>query len=101
MVTDERIIDKQLLWVDDDIAHFGPFIEELKLTGFKVSTSSSTDDALKACRENTFDVILVDILMPPPDGIELLRRVRPIQPNASLAALSSFLYLARYRDEIK
>jgi len=92
---------QRLLWVDDDIDHLGPFIDELRRESLEVSIANSSETALLAAQHTTFDIILVDILMPPPDGIELLRRLRPAQPHASLAALSSFLYLSRYRDQIR
>jgi CheY-like chemotaxis protein len=91
----------RLLWVDDQINELQPYVRALKDAEFQVEVAASSDVAMAMAHSDKYDVILVDILMPPPDGIELLRQLRPLQPNARLAALSSYLYLERYRDQIR
>lgn len=91
----------QILWVDDHIDGFAPYVAALNDAGFEVTTAASTPAALTLARQRPFDIVLVDILMPPPDGIELLRRVRPLQPAAALGTFSSYLYLDRYRDQLR
>ncbi|HXU37935.1 MAG TPA: response regulator [Blastocatellia bacterium] len=91
----------KLLWVDDQIAELGAYVRALEETGFQVQCADSTPAALVLAGANEYNIILVDILMPPPDGIELLRRIQPLQPNASLAALSSYLYLDRFRQQLR
>lgn len=90
-----------LLWVDDQINELQPYVRALRESGFDVMAADSSPVAIQLASDTRFDVILVDILMPPPDGIELLRRLRPLQPQASLAALSSYLYLERYREQLR
>jgi len=92
---------KKILWVDDDIDKLGSYVDALKNYGFNVVTADSTHMALDLAQAERFDVILVDIRMPHPDGIELLRRIHPLQPDAALAALSSYLYLPNYRASLR
>jgi two-component system response regulator (stage 0 sporulation protein F) len=92
---------KKILWVDDQVESFKSFVSALREAGFDVSTAESTDTALEVVQEEDFDAALVDILMPPPDGIELLRRLNKRYPKMLLAALSSYLYLERYRKELR
>lgn len=91
----------RLLWVDDQIGELNAYVRALKNVGFEVESADCALVALELARQNEYDIILVDILMPPPDGIELLRQLRPLQPRAALAALSSYLYLERYRDQLR
>jgi CheY-like chemotaxis protein len=91
----------RLLWVDDQIGELHPYVRALNEAGFDVEAADSSQVAMALVRDSAYDIILVDILMPPPDGIELLRQLKPLQPNASLAALSSYLYLERYRDQLR
>jgi CheY-like chemotaxis protein len=91
----------RLLWVDDQIKELTPYVSALINAGFEVEAADSFEVAMWFGRKEKYDVILVDILMPPPDGIELLRQLQPEQPHAKLAALSSYLYLDRYRDQLK
>lgn len=88
-----------ILWVDDQI--LPAFVNALRNHGFKVTTASSTQEALSLASKEDFDVYLVDIVMPPPDGIECLRQLHRIRPNARLATLSSYLYLSKYTNQLR
>ena len=48
----------------------------LKRDGFDVVTARSGDEALALAHERRPDVAVLDIGMPPPDGIEVVRRIR-------------------------
>jgi DNA-binding NtrC family response regulator len=48
----------------------------LRTRGHDVTSVSDGKAALQACRDQAFDVALVDIVMPQMDGLELLRQVR-------------------------
>lgn len=97
----EKLEMDALLWVDDDIAEMGPYLDALRDAGFDVATACSHDEAIAAASVGSFKVVLVDILMPPPDGIEVLRRMHELLPTAALGALSSYLYLDRYRAQLR
>lgn len=90
-----------LLWVDDKIELLGPYVIALEEAGFKVAIASTTYEALELSKKGKYDIYLVDIRMGPPDGIEFIRTIRPRHPEAKLAVLSSYLYLDRYRDQLK
>jgi CheY-like chemotaxis protein len=93
--------NRRLLWVDDQIEELAVYVKALEEDGFMVSTADSCSKAIALAKTNTYDIILVDILMPPPDGIETLRQLQPIQPGAALGVLSSYLYLDKYREELR
>jgi len=54
----------------------------LTMHGYTVVESNHPLEALELVRSQDFDVILVDIMMPDIDGIEFLRRVKQIRPDA-------------------
>lgn len=91
---------KKILWIDDDIQRLNAYVDALKNNGFELFTASNEKEALSSYKKNKPYIVLADIRMPPPNGIEILRRLYEINPNAIFAVLSSFLYLQRYRDEI-
>jgi CheY-like chemotaxis protein len=91
----------QLLWVDDHITGFEPYTRALADAGFQVTAVATPDDAVENARNKAFDVVLCDIWMEPIDGVELLKRIRPLQDGARLGVLSSYLYLDRFRDELR
>jgi two-component system, OmpR family, KDP operon response regulator KdpE len=68
---------KKIVLVVDDEPKVLKFIEiDLKLRGFCVLTSSSGEKAVKIVKDEKPDIVLLDILMPGKDGIEVLKELR-------------------------
>ena len=53
-----------LLWVDDEIEHLRAHIIFLEKKGYEVVTVSNGDDAIDLCRQRSFDLVLLDEMMP-------------------------------------
>ena len=68
--------------IAEDEQHLGQILSTfLSGRGYQVSTVSDGRAALEALRAETFDVALLDIVMPELDGLEVLRQVRE-EPEA-------------------
>jgi CheY-like chemotaxis protein len=67
---------KRILIVDDDELVLIALEELLKPQGFEVQTVSSGSAALRALEHNRFDLMLLDIIMPEMDGLELCKKIR-------------------------
>jgi len=68
----------------EDEANLGMILEQyLTARGFDVTMVRNGRDALAALRSETFDVALLDVVMPELDGLEVLRLVRedPLPPE--------------------
>ncbi len=61
------------LLVDDSPASLLIFSRVLQARGFLVETASSGAEAMEALRQRAFGLILVDLLMPGLDGLEICR----------------------------
>ncbi len=67
---------EKILVVDDEV-RIARFIElELKYEGYDVQVRYNGRDGLSALKETPFDLIILDVMMPDLNGIEVLRRVR-------------------------
>lgn len=66
----------KILLVDDDIDLTELLAELLTLEGFEVSTVHNGQEALKELERQTYDLILLDVMMPILNGIETLKQVR-------------------------
>lgn len=70
-----------LLWVDDEIELLKAHVLFLENKGYQVITVSNGTDAIERCCHTTFDLVLLDEMMPGLSGIETLQRIKEIQPT--------------------
>lgn len=93
-----------ILLVEDDAMMREAFTIILNLRDeFTVAAAENGSAALDLCKQNTYDVILLDIMMPVMDGIEFLRQYRTLFPNAKskiviMSNLSSGSELSQAQD---
>src|SRR5512133_1033824 len=67
---------KKILVVDDDENIRSLERTILEQQGFDVTTAGSGDEALKLLASGSFDLILLDVMMPGRDGFEVCRQVK-------------------------
>ncbi len=66
----------QLLLIDDDRELCALLAEFLQLEGFAVDMLHDGKSALQRAREQAYDAIVLDIMLPGMQGLEVLRRLR-------------------------
>jgi two-component system cell cycle sensor histidine kinase/response regulator CckA len=81
--TSARVSSKlgQILVVDDEVELKNALVEMLNEQGYDALGCSSGTEALSALREQNFDVLLSDLMMPEMDGVALLRTALEIDQN--------------------
>ena len=79
---------KTVLVVDDEEVIRDFFCRTL--TGYKVLTAASGEEALDIIRKDRPDLVLLDIKMPGMDGIETLKRLKEIDSSIVVVILSAF-----------
>ena len=76
-----------VLVVDDD-TDIARFIEiNLRLEGFDVRVAHDGEQAEQSIDEETPDLVLLDVMMPKVDGVELCRRLRANPATANLPVI--------------
>ena len=70
-----------ILWADDEIDLLKPHIMFLTQKGYELVTVSNGVDALEACENNDFDLIILDENMPGLSGLETLVRIKEVRPD--------------------
>jgi DNA-binding NtrC family response regulator len=80
---------KPRLLVVDDEPHLRKFLERLLAAdGYQVAVATDGVEALEMCREEEFEVAIVDLMMPRMDGRELLERLRQEHPDIAVIILT-------------
>lgn len=76
-----------LLVVDDDEVNRQMLARRLERRGYSVTMAADGEQALRLVSEQSFDLILLDLIMPGTDGLTVLRRVRERFPGAELPVI--------------
>jgi two-component system OmpR family response regulator len=66
----------RLLIVEDDAKLAGSLARGLRSEGYAVDLAASGKHALLQARVYDYDVVILDVMIPPPDGVEVCRALR-------------------------
>jgi len=80
----------KLLVVDDDTNLLKFLKEGLADAGFEVKTIDNGADAIVSAVEESFDLVLLDMLMPGLDGIRVIKVLRKIIPDIPIIGLTGY-----------
>jgi DNA-binding NtrC family response regulator len=80
--------DISILTVDDDGEFRGVVARRFQRRGYDVAHTGSPSEALTMAEQKHFDVAILDIAMPEMDGIQLLERLRQIDPDTQAIMLT-------------
>jgi two-component system, sensor histidine kinase and response regulator len=98
--TQEKHAQGTMLVVDDNEANRDVLTRRLEGQGYTVATAENGREALEQLRAETFDLVLLDIMMPEVDGYEVLRQLKEDAelihiPVIMISALSEMASVAR------
>jgi len=72
---------KKVLIIDDDQQILDILKNFVKLNDCSVDVESTAEKGLAMVRTGEFDIVILDIMLPDLDGIEVLKRIQRISPN--------------------
>jgi two-component system, NtrC family, response regulator PilR len=80
----------KILVVDDDQG-MRDFLEiMLSREGYQVTCCADAEKALLRCKKDNYDLIITDLKMPKVDGIEFLKRVKVVSPEAMVILITAY-----------
>jgi two-component system response regulator HydG len=79
-----------VLVVDDEVPNVESLRRIFEREGFRVRTATSGQKALDACRHQEVHVVVSDLMMPGMNGIELVRALKTIVPDAEVVLMTAF-----------
>lgn len=88
----------KIILVVDDEPHMCKILRRiLESEGYKVITSLDGETAIRITEEKKPDVILLDIMMPGIDGIEVFRRIREMLPATRVIYFTAKAELDKFK----
>ncbi len=80
----------KVLVVDDEANHARVMAIGLRIEGFDVETSPDAEAALAQLSKDTYDLAIVDLMMPGTNGIQLARSIRERHPHTRVVLTSAY-----------
>jgi two-component system alkaline phosphatase synthesis response regulator PhoP len=80
---------KRVLVVEDDAAIRTGVRDALKFNGFEVEEAGDGDTGMKLALSVDCDLVLLDLVLPGPDGLAILKRVRQLRPSLPIIMLTA------------
>jgi len=82
---------KANIMVIDDEESMCKFMQiMLQKEGYDVITSQSSYQALNLLKQKNYDLVIADLMMPELNGLELLSRVKSLDPDASFIVMTAY-----------
>ena len=72
-----------VLIVEDHVAIAEIYIKILEQAGYQVEWAKTPDEAIEFCKHTTYDILLVDLMLPNMSGDELIYAIRTLTNNIS------------------
>jgi CheY-like chemotaxis protein len=78
----------RILWVDDEIDLLRSHVAFLRERGYNVETVTNGEDAIVLVRENVYDLVFLDEMMPGMGGLKTLAGIKDLQPAVPVVMIT-------------
>src|SRR5688572_19790316 len=79
-----------VLVVDDEASNLQSLDRIFAKEGFRVLTAGTGREALDLCRQHRVHVVLTDLMMPGMSGIDLIRALSTVAPDAEVVVMTAY-----------
>jgi DNA-binding NtrC family response regulator len=90
-----------VLVVEDEVPLLKDLQDLLEDEGYEVHTATTGQEAIQLLEETPVDLVLTDLRLPPPDGLEILRRVKEKTPETRVLLMTAYATRETAREAIR
>jgi two-component system alkaline phosphatase synthesis response regulator PhoP len=97
-------MSKSILLVEDDATIARMYVQKFEQAGFEVTHAIDAQAALTALIDEKFDILLIDILLPKINGLQLIKEIRKDhrQDKTPIVIITNLLPAElQLKDEVK
>lgn len=88
---------RKILIVDDEPDFLAVMSARLEANDYEVTTAANGEEALNYVKNSKPDAVLLDILMPGIDGLEVLRKIRKMDDSLPVYIITAFSTDERFK----
>lgn len=96
--TDE---EKTILIVEDDPTLLYTLKNGLSLKGYHCNTALNATSAIELIKETSFDIVIIDIVVPDMDGLKLAENIKSLRPSCVIIIMTGYIDDFSYNDAIE
>jgi DNA-binding NarL/FixJ family response regulator len=84
------MLGNSILLIDDEKILLEAVSDDLKESGYEVTTAISGEEGLKSFEEIQHDLVIIDLKMENMDGLEVSRKVKALNPGTPIMILTGY-----------
>lgn len=92
---------EKVLLVDDEKDFIEVLADRMKLRGMNVSATTSPSEAIKMIEKESFDAIVLDLMMPDMDGLQALAAIKEKNPDLQVILLTGHATVEKSVEAMK
>jgi len=100
-MADENRLTKNILCIEDEHFISELYARALNKYGYKVTAVTDGAEGFKEASTNTYDIILLDLMVPNLTGIEILKRLKDPALKPPIKAKVIIITNLEQRDEVR
>jgi two-component system, response regulator RegA len=101
MTSGAAVPGRTLLVVDDDERFRSRVIRAFRERGYQVRGAGTCDEAVRVSREESAELALVDLRLPGPSGLEVVRALKTIDRATTIVVLTGYGSIATAVESMK
>ena len=93
-------MSKKILIVDDDEDLLEIMVERMRMRGMTVVSAKTTIEAFTLIEQETFDVMIIDFMLPEIDGLQAIKMIREKQPGMRIILQTAYATIEKESEAL-